>query len=137
MKVMKALAATLISAALLFVAACDVGPEAANLDGGSEDNPKTTYSLVLHTNGGIIDEEDNITSFEAGAEVILPVPYWEDDTHSFIGWYDNKDFKGAFQIRSRAAMWSPSPTTPKKPGTNSRDGLPRLQAAANTIFRRE
>lgn len=129
MKVIKALAATVISAALLFVSACYVGPEAANLGGGSEGNPKTTYSLVLHTNGGIIDEEDNITSFEAGAEVILPVPYWEDDTHSFIGWYDNKDFKGAFQIKINAvdatrdmefwAQWKEEKTEPPAPATHS------------------
>ncbi|MDO4337064.1 MAG: InlB B-repeat-containing protein [Eubacteriales bacterium] len=53
-----------------------------------------TYQVTLHTNGGTISEEKNVTSYTYGQGVSLPT---ENDLsnpgYTFIGWYEDSSYK--------------------------------------------
>lgn len=53
-----------------------------------------TYTVTLHLNGGSLKAgQEDLTSYQSGTAVTLPVP--ERDGYGFAGWYENDNFEGS------------------------------------------
>ncbi|MCQ2446008.1 MAG: InlB B-repeat-containing protein, partial [Clostridia bacterium] len=76
-----------------------------------------TYDVTLHTDGGIIAEGKEITSYVYGEGAVLPTASEIAKTgHDFLGWYDNADLVGDqvtaiseedFGAKEFFAKWAP------------------------------
>lgn len=57
--------------------------------------PIRNYKVTLETNGGVIAEGKNVTSYVVGTETKLPDSVEiTRENYSFMGWYDNPEFNG-------------------------------------------